>query len=136
MHYAYVHIVLLLVIAAAFSGAFLLLSRLLGPHMPSDAKESTYECGVPVEGKLLGRFSIKFYQVVILFLLFDVEVVFLFPWAVQQYAEGVSWWLWFAEGVLFAAILLAGWVVVVKKGTLDWGTKGSPLLDDPKSSSS
>jgi len=117
----YLHIFILGIIAIIFAGAFVLLSRLLGPQRPNKVKNSTYECGIPVQSKLMGRFSVKFYLVVILFLLFDLEVVFLFPWAIQQ--QLVPWWLWFIEGLLFAVILITGWIYVIRKGVLNWGTK-------------
>lgn len=116
----YVHILILAMIAMLFSAAFLWLSRRLGPQWPGEAKERSYECGLPVEGKLMGRFSVKFYLVVILFLLFDLEVVFLFPWAIQQHAIGVSWWVWLMEGLVFSGILLAGWVYIIRQGVLEW----------------
>lgn len=119
----YLNILLLAGFAAVFSGAFLLLSRFMGPHRPTDEKLAPYECGLPVEGSFIGKFPIKFYLVVILFLLFDLEVVFLYPWAIQAKQGSVSAMLWFVEGLLFAIILLVGWFYVVKRGVLDWGTK-------------
>ena len=119
---AYGNILLLRVSAAIFSGAFLLLSRFVGPHKPEPVKESNFECGLPVEGSFLGKFSIKFYLVVILFLLFDLEVVFFYPWAVQDQA-GVGVIFWLVEGLLFTVILLVGWVYVVKQRVLEWGTR-------------
>jgi NADH-quinone oxidoreductase subunit A len=117
----YIHIFLLIIIAVVFSGMFVLLSRLVGPQLPTPQKLSTYESGVPVKGRLMGKFSVKYFAVIILFLLFDLEVVFLFPWAIQQNAIG-NWWFWFGEGLIFAIILLVGWVYAVKMGILNWYT--------------
>ncbi len=119
---AYGNMLLLAVIAAGFSGAFLLLSRFVGPHKPEPVKASNFECGLPVQGSVLGKFSIKFYLVVILFLLFDLEVVFFYPWAVQDQA-GVGVIFWLVEGLLFAVILLVGWVYVIKQRVLEWGAR-------------
>lgn len=117
----YLHIMLLAVIAAIFAGVFLLLAHFIGPKRPNKIKNATYECGLPVQGKFLGKFSVKFYLVVILFLLFDLEVVFLYPWAIQQ--KSVSPVFWFVEGLIFAVILIVGWVYVIRKGVLDWAPK-------------
>ncbi len=114
----YLHIMLLAVFSAAFAGVFLLLAHFIGPRRPNKIKNSTYECGVPTEGRFLGKFSVKFYLVVILFLLFDLEVVFLYPWAIQQ--KSVSPLFWFVEGLIFAVILVIGWFYVVRRGVLNW----------------
>ncbi|MCB9638961.1 MAG: NADH-quinone oxidoreductase subunit A [Myxococcales bacterium] len=119
---AYLNILLLAVIAVIFSGAFLFLSRFVGPHKPEPVKGSNFECGLPVEGHVLGKFSIKFYLVVILFLLFDLEVVFFYPWAIQH-QDGIGLTFWLVEGLLFTVILLVGWVYVVKQRVLDWGAR-------------
>ena len=78
----YIPILLLLLIAFVFSGTFILLSSLLGPKKPSASKLEPYECGMPPIGDPRQRFSVKFFMVAIVFILFDVEAVFLYPWAV------------------------------------------------------
>ncbi len=118
---AYLHILIMAIVAFGVAGLFLLLAHLLGPKHPTKRKQSTYECGVPVEGKIIGKFPVKFYLVVILFLIFDLEVVFLYPWAVQR--GQVPIWLWLVEGLIFAAIILCGWYVAVKRDVLEWGAK-------------
>jgi NADH-quinone oxidoreductase subunit A len=103
-------------------------SWLLGQRGRSNAVKNTpYECGLPVESEAHARFSVKFYIVAMLFILFDVEVVFMYPWAVS-FAHG-SWSvrdlypgtvLLLVEAGAFVAILFLGWVYVVKKGVLEW----------------
>lgn len=122
---AYLHLLLLLAFAVVFSSAFLMLSRALGPKRPTPVKEETFECGLPVQGSFIGKFPLKFYLVVILFLLFDLEIVFLYPWAIQQ--TSIPWGFWLLEGFLFAAILMVGWWYVIRQGALDW----SPRPDRP-----
>ncbi len=89
-------IVALLVIACAFAGGAILMSHFLGPRRPSKVKNEAYECGIDPVGDARLRFSVKFYIVAMLFILFDIEAIFLYPWAVmfqqlkQQWAEKVS----------------------------------------------
>ncbi len=118
----YIYIFILALIGFAFAGLFLVLAHFLGPKNPTPKKTTTYECGVPVEGKLLGKFPVKFYLVVILFLIFDLEVVFLYPWAVQS--KNLSLLFWLVEGLFFAVIILVGWFIAVRSGVLNWGEKG------------
>jgi NADH-quinone oxidoreductase subunit A len=119
---AYLNLFLLTIFAVLFSGAFLLFSRIFGPQKPNPIKGANFECGLPVEGRPIGKFPVKFYLVVILFLLFDLEVVFFYPWAIQA-STGVNITFWLIEGLVFAGILLVGWWYVVKQGVLEWGQK-------------
>jgi NADH-quinone oxidoreductase subunit A len=98
--------------------AFLTLPRLLGPkRTPEPIKESPYECGVPPLGEARQRFSVKFYLVAILFVLFDIEAVFLIPWAVIYRSLGLYGLL---EMLLFIGLLLVGYLYAWKRGGLDW----------------
>jgi NADH-quinone oxidoreductase subunit A len=108
-----VHLVMVLVVAAALLG----LSAWVGVKRPSREKLAPYECGIPPVGNARERFSVSFYLVGMLFILFDVEVVFLYPWAVIYKSLK---WFGFAEMFLYIAILLAGYVYIWKKGALDW----------------
>jgi NADH-quinone oxidoreductase subunit A len=108
-----VHLVVVLVVAAALLG----LSAWVGVKRPSREKLAPYECGIPPVGNARERFSVSFYLVGMLFILFDVEVVFLYPWAVIYKSLK---WFGFAEMFLYIAILLAGYVYIWKKGALDW----------------
>ena len=110
-------IVITLLLSAVVAGGFLLLASVLGPKRPSPAKAEPFECGEKPFGLPLGRFPIKFYLVAMLFVLFDVELVFLFPWAVVVRQLG---WFGFLEMAVFLGIVLLGFVYAWKKGALEW----------------
>jgi NADH-quinone oxidoreductase subunit A len=112
----------LLVFALAFpilpiaaSVAFGLLK--LRPKRPDPIKEATYECGVETEGDALGQFNVRYYVFALLFVVFDVEVVFLFPWAVAYRQLGL---FAFVEAVLFVSILVVGYLYAWRKKALEW----------------
>ena len=112
--------------AAVVASAIVILSWLLGKRRPTRAKLSPYECGMAPVGDARERFSVKFYLVAMLFILFDVEAVFLYPWAViLRDLKMFGFW----EMLVYIAIVLVGFVYVWKKGVLDWGkpsaTRGS-----------
>ena len=105
-------------VATGLASAIVTLSWLIGQHKPGLAKMSPYECGVQPIGDTRGRFSVKFYLVAMLFILFDVEAVFLYPWAViLRELKMFGFW----EMMLYIAILIVGLFYVWKKGVLDWG---------------
>ena len=108
-----VHVLVVVVLGSAMIG----LSTWVGVKRPSREKLAPYECGISPVGDARERFSISFYLVGMLFILFDVEAVFLYPWAVVYRSLG---WFGFAEMFLYVAILLAGYVYIWKKGALDW----------------
>ncbi len=115
--------VLILLLLALFVGAAILvlsgiiLPRFLKPHNPREGKLTPYECGVPLlQDGARHRYSVKFYLVAMLFILFDVEVAFLLPWAVQYKTHLASFW----GMLLFVATLLIGYVYAWGKGALDW----------------
>jgi NADH-quinone oxidoreductase subunit A len=113
-------------IATALAGAIVILSWLIGQHKPNRAKMSPYECGVQPIGDARGRFSVKFYLVAMLFILFDVEVVFLYPWAViLRELKMFGFW----EMMVYIAIVLVGLFYVWKKGVLDWGLAAAKRRD-------
>ncbi len=97
--------------------ATLLLAKLVRPSNPTKTKQMAYECGVDPIGDARGRYTIRFYIVAILFVVFDVETIFLFPWAIQYKALGL---FGLVEMLVFLAILIAGYVWVWKKGALEW----------------
>ncbi len=113
----YVPIFLFTLMAFAFAASVLILALLIRPHMPDPEKNSPYECGMPPLMEAHERFSIRFYLLGILFLLFDVEALFLFPWAVRYDALGL---FGFIEMMLFIAILLVGYFYAWRKGALEW----------------
>ena len=106
-------------IAIGLATAIVLLSYFIGQHKPGLAKMSPYECGVQPIGDARGRFSVKFYMVAMLFILFDVETVFLYPWAVILRSDLKMFGFW--EMMVYIAIVLVGLFYVWKKGVLDWG---------------
>jgi NADH-quinone oxidoreductase subunit A len=104
-------------LAGGVAGAFLFLAWVLGPKRPTPAKLEPFECGEEPFGLPSGRLSIKFYLVAMLFILFDVELVFLFPWAVVYRHLG---WFGFLEMAAFLGIVVVGFVYAWKKGALEW----------------
>jgi NADH-quinone oxidoreductase subunit A len=101
-----------------FAGVMILLSSFLGPKNPTPEKLAPYECGMPAVGDARERHPVKFYLVAMVFLLFDIEVAFLYPWAVALRDLG---WTGFIQIVTFFAILAVGYIYIWRKGVLDWG---------------
>ena len=118
----YLPVLLSIVIAVVFSLAFVGLSKFFGPHRPTATKESLYECGMPSVGPTHQRFTVKFYLVAVLFILFDLEAVFLFPWSVvfkELVAAGSGVYV-FVEMLFFLGTLFLGWLYCLKRGALEW----------------
>ena len=113
----YFSVFLMLVIGVGMSVAFVFLSQALGPKRYDRVKYSVYECGVDPLTPASVRVSVKFYLVALLFILFDLETAFLYPWAVLFRQLG---WFGFLEMGIFLLILLAGLVYAWKKGALEW----------------
>ena len=115
-----VAVMILFGLALLLGVALIALSALIG-RVPKDiVKLDVYECGVPPSGTSRERFSVKFYLVAIFFLIFDIEVVFLFPWALifkQQLSVGPMIMI---EALLFIAVLAVGYIYIWKKGALEW----------------
>jgi len=105
------------VLALVAGGGLLILSRLFGKVTHSPLKDTPYESGIEPEGTTKERFPVKFYLVALLFIIFDIEVVFLYPWAVIYKWGGT---FLFIEMVVFIAILLAGYIYIIGKGALKW----------------
>ena len=117
MHEQYVTLATLAVVAVVLGGLILILNRILGPQKWTKSKLDTFETGNEPEGDARHRFSIRFYLVAILFILFDIEAVFLYPWAVSFHQLGLYGLI---EMVLFIVILLAGYFYLLKKRALEW----------------
>ncbi|MFZ9595169.1 MAG: NADH-quinone oxidoreductase subunit A [Bdellovibrionia bacterium] len=117
---SYIPVLILMLAGLTVGSAILLLSSLLGGSVPNKRKGMPFECGVPAYGSARHRFSVKFYLVAILFLLFDVEGIFFFPWAVafKKYLA-INSFILFEMG-FFALILVVGYVYVLRKGALKW----------------
>jgi NADH-quinone oxidoreductase subunit A len=117
--HSYAPLLLHLILAMALSGALLLLSSLVGWRQPSKVKSQAYECGITPTGDAREPFSVKFYLVAMIFILFDVEAIFLYPWA---YIFRELRWFGFVEMILYIGILLVGYFYLWKKGALDWNS--------------
>jgi NADH-quinone oxidoreductase subunit A len=114
-------LVLILLVGGGFAAGNILLSTLVvGPSKPSPEKSAPYECGMPAVGDARERMSVKFYLVAMVFLLFDIEVAFLYPWAL---ALRDLRWGGFFQIVVFFALLLIGFVYIWRKGVLDWSRR-------------
>ena len=121
---AYLPIVVMFVVAAGFAASQILVTQLIGPRKRTATKLMPYECGKDPVGSAHDRFSVKFYTVAVAFLLFDIEVLFLIPFAVafkSILGENVSYGtIAFVEVMIFIATLVAGLVYIWKKGVFDW----------------
>ncbi len=115
--HAYAPLVIQLLIAIVLAGALTSVSVLVGWRRPNRAKQQPYECGMDPTGDARQPFPVKFYLVAMIFILFDVEAIFLYPWAYIFRSLG---WYGFVEMMLYIAILLVGYFYLWKKGALDW----------------
>ncbi|HXU15820.1 MAG TPA: NADH-quinone oxidoreductase subunit A [Terriglobales bacterium] len=119
----YLPLLIHFLIAGALATGMVLLSWIIGYRRPTRAKLSPYECGMTPVGDARERFSVKFYLVAMLFILFDVEAVFLYPWAIilkdlKAMGQGL---FAISEMFIYIAIVLVGFFYIWKKGVLDWG---------------
>lgn len=113
----YLPIAILLTLSVALAVVMIALGHLFGPRRPSPTKMAPYESGMTPIGPAVRRIPVRFYLVAVLFILFDIEVIFFLPWAVSLKRLGVFGLL---EMIVFVAILLVGYVYVWKRGALDW----------------
>ena len=113
----YFPVLVLLLLASGFVVSMLLLTIFVGPQRPSEVKDDPFECGTIATGSANERFSVKFYLVAMIFILFDIEIVFLYPWALQ--AQTLGWYGFYAM-LSFLAVLTVGLVYVWRRGLLDW----------------
>ena len=113
----YVGILILAVLSAGVATLMLVANRFLGPSKPDPVKSQPFECGVDPIALPAGRMPVHFYVVAMLFVVFDVEVVFLFPWAVVMRSLG---WFGLAEMAVFLLIVLGGFAYAWKHGALEW----------------
>ncbi|MBW8004570.1 MAG: NADH-quinone oxidoreductase subunit A [candidate division NC10 bacterium] len=122
----YLPILLFIAAAALFAGGSILLSSLAGPWRPFAEKLEPYECGMAPVGMARERFSVKFYLVAMLFIIFDIEIIFLFPWAVIFKELG---WFGFFEMGGFVLVLVLGLAYVWRKGGLEWDEPERAAVD-------
>jgi NADH-quinone oxidoreductase subunit A len=121
----YLPVVLMFVVAAGFAASQILATQLFGQRKQTRTKLMPYECGRDPVGSARERFSVKFYLIAMLFILFDIEVIFLVPWAVvfKQMKSAGQGTLMFVEMMTFIGLLLAGYLYVRWKGAFDWGER-------------
>ncbi len=122
MTHTFLPILIMLFIAAVIGGVILGLSWMLGRHQRNPSKLSPYESGVPLLDQNRKRVNVRFYQIAMLFILFDIEAAFLYPWAViyRDASRGPSGMFLFGEMIIFIALLAVGYVYVWKKKAFDW----------------
>ena len=116
----YLPVVVMMAAGVVIGGAVLLITNLFGPNLPNRTKDSAVECGVPSVDSHNSRVSVRFYLVAILFLLFDVETVFFYPYAVVYKKLLSTGNFIIVEMLMFVAVLLVGYVYILRKGALDW----------------
>jgi len=125
--YDYLPILLMFVVAAGFAVGNVLLSQFVGQRKRTKTKLMPYECGKDPVGSARERFSVKFYLIAMIFILFDIEVIFLVPWATVYKtlaAQGGAMRSFvYLEMMVFVGLLFVGYVYVVKKGAFDWGDR-------------
>ncbi len=123
---SYIPVLVMGVVAIGLSGVLILLSWVLGPRVPTPQKLAPYECGVTPIGSARERFPIKFYLIAMLFIIFDIETVFLYPWAVTyknaKTIFGYNGAMLFnlGEMAVFVAILFVGYIYVWRRGAFEW----------------
>ena len=122
MTHSFIPILIMLFIAVAFGGIFLGLNWIVGKHQRNPSKLSSYESGVPMLDVNRKRVNVRFYQIAMLFILFDIEAAFLYPWAViyRDAAHGPAGMFLFGEMLVFIVLLGVGYVYVWKKKAFDW----------------
>jgi NADH-quinone oxidoreductase subunit A len=113
----YIPILIFLVLAMAFPVVLIVAAKLIRPSAPHPTKLEAYECGIKAASDARGRYTVRFYIIAILFVIFDLETVFLYPWAVRYKMLG---WFGVAEAVVFLGILFVGYIWAYKKGALEW----------------
>jgi NADH-quinone oxidoreductase subunit A len=113
----YAGLLLMFILACGLAGALVVLSTLIGRHKRTREKDQPYECGIRPTGDAREPISVQFYMVALVFILFDIEAIFLYPWALVYKDLQL---FGFVEMVLYIIILLAGYIYLWKKGALDW----------------
>ncbi|MCA0447208.1 MAG: NADH-quinone oxidoreductase subunit A [Bacteroidetes bacterium] len=113
----YIPVLFLIVLACAFGVGSLVVTGFIGPKRPNKIKNSAYESGMEPIGTAHERYSVKYYMVAMLFVVFDVEILFMYPWAVQFRMLGL---FAFIEMLIFIGLLFAGYYYIIKKGVLEW----------------
>lgn len=126
---SYLPIFLLIVVGVAFASLSFVASKLLAPQRPTAAKQAPYECGIQPDREPPNRFPVRFYLVAMIFIVFDIEVIFLFPWAVVENQLGR---FGLVEIIVFAAAVFISFIYLISNGALDWGPmkRVKPVISD------
>ncbi len=128
----YLPVVALLVLTVAFAAISIFASRLLAPRSPNDRKQAPYECGIIPARTVPERFPVRFYLVAMIFIVFDIEIIFFYPWAIAHRGLGLSG---LVAVLLFSAAVFESFVYLIGNGALEWGPRHrDPVIDpvDPK----
>jgi NADH-quinone oxidoreductase subunit A len=133
----YLPVVVLIVLALAFGAISLLVSKVLAPRRATVAKLAPYECGIVPSRELPERFPVRFFLVAMIFIVFDIEIIFLYPWAVEYTGLGV---FGLVEILMFSVVVLVAFVYLISNGALDWGPvkrlQRSDLVSEERTSES
>ena len=114
----YLPLLVMLILAILFAGLSIVASKLLGPSKPTLAKSAPYECGIVPDREPAERFPVRFYLVAMIFIVFDIEIIFLYPWAVI-YRQLGAFGLW--EMLIFAVAVFVSFIYLIGNGALNWG---------------
>ena len=114
----YLPLLLMLILAGLFAGLSFVASKIMAPKRPTPAKLAPYECGIVPESEPADRFPVRFYLVAMIFIIFDIEIIFIYPWAVIFRSLG-AFGLW--EMLLFALAVFVSFVYLIGNGALNWG---------------
>ncbi len=126
----YLPILVMLILATLFAGLSIVASKILGPKKPTLAKSAPYECGIVPDREPAERFPVRFYLVAMIFIIFDIEIIFIYPWAVIFRQLG-AFGLW--EMMIFAAAVFVSFIYLIGNGALNWGpVKQLTALVDPR----
>ncbi len=124
----YLPLLVMLILAALFAGFSFVASRIMAPRRPNPAKEEPYESGIVPDTRPTGRFPVRFYLVAMIFIIFDIEIIFIYPWAVIYRALG-TFGLW--EMLIFAAAVFISFVYLIGNGALNWGPPNARRVAAP-----
>ncbi len=131
----YLPLLLLMILAILFAGLSIAASKLLGPKKPTLAKSAPYECGIVPDSEPAERFPVRFYLVAMIFIIIDIEIIFIYPWAVI-YRQLGAYGLW--EMLIFAVAVFVSFIYLIGNGALSWGPVKvlNPLTDARRTTSS
>ena len=115
----YLPLAVMMVLAALFAGLSFFASGMLGPRRPTEAKLAPYECGIVPDREPADRFPVRFYLVAMIFIIFDIEIIFLYPWAVIYRRDLQAFGL--IEMLVFAGAVFVAFAYLISNGALDWG---------------